>query len=107
MSPGSGRESRKSDIKKWNQKIRIIATCVGKKKPHRLLLCKHYQDWSEIPPSLRVRTLPQMRNISGHQVHELSTLKYVVFRGDLETDRKIHCKIAREKRAELFAFVLN
>lgn len=68
---------------------------------------KHYQGWSEILPSLYELTLPQIRNICGHKVHELSTLKYVVFRGDLESDRKIHCKIAREKRAELFASVLN
>jgi len=41
-------------------------------------------------------------------VHELSKLKYVAFRRDLESDRKIlWLVVAREKRAELTALVLN
>lgn len=68
---------------------------------------KYFWGCSEIPPSFYELTLPQIRNICGHQVHELSKLKYMAFRRDLESDRKIHCLVAREKRAELTALVLN
>ena len=41
-------------------------------------------------------------------MHELSKLKYVAFRRDLESDRKIlWLVVAREKRTELTALVLN
>ena len=69
---------------------------------------KYFWAWSEIPPSLYELTSPQIRNICGHQVHELSKLKYVAFRRDLESDRKIlWLVVAREKRTELTALVLN
>ena len=67
---------------------------------------KYFVGLSEIHPSFYELTSPQI-NICGHQVHELSKLKYMAFRRDLESDRKIHWLVAREKRAEFAALVLN